>query len=197
MQADFCFRLDQSLSIVLMQVRSDRVGSLTETHNAARYRPIYLLRQSRNHLTRGCAGDSDEGADDVAKILVIDDEPEIVQALTMRLRNRGYEVISALDGKQGARLAASELPDLIILDINMPGLSGHDVARQLQSSMRTLMIPIIFLTAQNSMENYVEAFRQGAVKYITKPFEPRELEKTIQLTLECCSENPRNRKSAQ
>jgi len=127
----------------------------------------------------------------MARILVVDDEPELVQSLSKRLRSLGYEVLNAFNGREAIYVATNETPDLIILDINMPGLSGHEVATQLQSSIKTFTIPIIFLTASNTQVDYDEAFREGAVKYITKPFDPQELVKTVQITLECCALRPR------
>ncbi|MFH2056945.1 MAG: response regulator [bacterium] len=127
----------------------------------------------------------------MARILVVDDEPELVQSLSMRLRSLGYEVINAFNGREAVYAAINELPDLIILDINMPGFTGHEVATELQSSMKTFTIPIIFLTARNTQVDYDDAFREGAVKYITKPFDPQELMKTVQVTLECCGPRPR------
>lgn len=109
------------------------------------------------------------------KILVVDDEPEIVRSVGMRLRAAGYQVITAMDGVQATNVALREQPDLIILDIGMPAGDGHVVARRLRESIRTCAVPIIFLTARTAEEDFNQAWHMGAAKYITKPFDPSEL----------------------
>ena len=112
---------------------------------------------------------------DKGRILVVDDEPEIVECLTMRLESYGYEVITAADGSQATRLALDETPRLIILDIGMPSKSGHDVVRSLRESEKTCSIPVIYLTARTSAEDYKKAIEGGVDRYITKPFRQQEL----------------------
>jgi DNA-binding response OmpR family regulator len=110
-----------------------------------------------------------------AKILVVDDEQEIVRALTMRLRAAGYQVISANNGEAAVRLASKLSPDLVILDIGMPCGNGHAVARQLAENSETLDTPVIFLTARMSEEDRTRAFQAGAAAYLIKPFKPQDL----------------------
>jgi DNA-binding response OmpR family regulator len=83
---------------------------------------------------------------DKKKILIVDDERDIVKALMIRLKNSGYDVVSAFNGVEGVSMAYGEKPDLIILDIRMPAGSGLSVAEQLKRSTHTRAIPIIFLT---------------------------------------------------
>ncbi|MBD3298796.1 MAG: response regulator [candidate division Zixibacteria bacterium] len=109
------------------------------------------------------------------KILIVDDEPEIVRALGLLLRANGYETVSALDGVQATQLAMKEQPDLILLDICMPGGDGHVVAQRLRESSKSLAIPIIMLTARTSKDDYDKAHAEGVVKYITKPYKPETL----------------------
>jgi DNA-binding response OmpR family regulator len=109
------------------------------------------------------------------KILVVDDEPEIVRSVGMRLRAGGYEVVSAMDGLQATNVALREQPDLIILDIGMPAGDGHVVAKRLRQSIRTCSVPIIFLTARTAEEDFSRALDAGVAKYIVKPFDPSEL----------------------
>ncbi|EJM44691.1 response regulator containing a CheY-like receiver domain and an HD-GYP domain [Pseudomonas sp. GM33] len=107
-----------------------------------------------------------------ATVLVVDDTPDNLMLMTDLLKDR-YRVKAANSGETALRvLQNNPLPDLILLDIMMPGLSGHDVARLLQQDPRTRQIPIIFLTALASMENEIQGLELGAVDYITKPISP-------------------------
>lgn len=109
------------------------------------------------------------GSVDRATILVVDDSPDIL-ALMKTLLEDEYEVRLADDGRQGIDLARSDPPpDLILLDVMMPGMDGHEVCETLQKDSRTRDIPIIFLTAQNDAEDEAKGFSLGAVDYITKP----------------------------
>ena len=110
-----------------------------------------------------------------AKILVVDDEQDIVRALTMRLRAAGYTVISAKNGETAVRMASKLSPDLVIMDIGMPCGDGHAVVRQLAENAETLATPIIFLTAQTSENDRTRAYKAGAVGYLTKPFKSQSL----------------------
>ncbi len=109
------------------------------------------------------------------KILVVDDEPDIVKTVGMQLMASGYEIISALDGMQATNLAIKEQPDVILLDISMPAGDGHTVAKRLANYSKTCSIPIIFLTARRNPKDFREAFDEGVVRYITKPFNPDDL----------------------
>ncbi|MNB89879.1 two-component system response regulator [Pseudomonas sp. ACN5] len=107
-----------------------------------------------------------------ATVLVVDDTPDNLMLMADLLKDR-YRVKAANSGETALRvLQNNPLPDLILLDIMMPGLSGHDVARLLQQDPRTRQIPIIFLTALASMENEIQGLELGAVDYITKPISP-------------------------
>ncbi|MCP2020848.1 HD-GYP domain-containing protein [Pseudomonas laurylsulfatiphila] len=107
-----------------------------------------------------------------ATVLVVDDTPDNLMLMTDLLKDR-FRVKAANSGEAALRvLQSNPLPDLILLDIMMPGLSGHDVARHLQKDPRTRQIPIIFLTALASMENEIQGLELGAVDYITKPISP-------------------------
>ena len=113
------------------------------------------------------------------KILVVDDEPEIVRALTMRLRAAGYEVIAAHDALIGTKMAIHESPDLVILDIGMPCGSGHTVVERMMQNVKTMTTPFIFLTACTSEEDRQKAADARAAGYITKPFKTQELLDTV------------------
>ncbi|WP_433741060.1 HD-GYP domain-containing protein [Pseudomonas putida] len=108
-----------------------------------------------------------------ATVLVVDDSPDNLMLMTDLLKN-SYRVKAANSGEKALRvLQADPLPDLILLDIMMPGLSGYQVARQLQQDSRTHAIPIIFLTALASMDDEIQGLELGAVDYITKPINPQ------------------------
>ncbi len=105
------------------------------------------------------------------KILVVDDEPDIVRSLSIRLGSAGYEVSTAGDGLNATRKAIDEQPDLILLDIGMPAGNGHEVVERLSNIGETSHIPVIFLTACTSAEDYRKAREGGVCKFITKPFD--------------------------
>jgi len=106
------------------------------------------------------------------KILVVDDEPDIVRSLSLRLGSVGYDVSTAFDGLSATRKAIEEQPELIILDIGMPAGNGHVVVERLRNIGETCHIPVIFLTARTSAEDYRKAREGGVCKFITKPFDP-------------------------
>ena len=109
------------------------------------------------------------------KILVVDDEAEIVKTVSLRLKANDYEVVTAMDGVQATNVAFRENPDLIILDIGMPAGDGHAVAKRMSESVQMFDTPIIFLTARVNEKDYQMAFEEGVSKYITKPYRPEEL----------------------
>jgi len=107
-----------------------------------------------------------------AKILIVDDETKIVDILNYNLRKEGYETIYANDGETGLSLALSENPDLVLLDIMMPGLDGYEVCKRLR---KVSQVPVIMLTAKAEESDKVLSFELGADDYITKPFGIREM----------------------
>jgi PAS domain S-box-containing protein len=109
------------------------------------------------------------------KILVVDDSTANLQLLMKYLTEQGYTVYPASEGELALEFIQSTLPDLIMLDIRMPGMDGYEVCRQLQADDRTRPIPIIFLSALEDEQDKVKGFRLGGVDYITKPFQPDEL----------------------
>lgn len=112
------------------------------------------------------------------KILVVDDEPEFVNMLKMRLENADYDVTVAPDGREGLEIARSAKPDLIVLDVLMPHKDGYAFAKEAKQDSGLKGIPIIILTARPAME---EKFRAvGISDYIMKPFEAQELLERIE-----------------
>ena len=116
------------------------------------------------------------------KILVVDDELDVAKALKIRLKASGYNVVLAGDSVQGFMMANKEKPDLIILDIMIPGGGGFVVAERLKQSTATHRIPIIFLTGISGGED--KAYKIGASGYLMKPYEPEKLLETIHDALE-------------
>jgi DNA-binding response OmpR family regulator len=118
------------------------------------------------------------------KILIVDDERDIVKTLMIRLQGAGYEVVTAFDGAQGIFVAHKEKPDLILLDIRMPAGNGFSVAEKLKHSMNTSSIPVIFLTGSPEKNAEERAMTLGARFYIKKPYDPEELLDAIKRALE-------------
>jgi DNA-binding response OmpR family regulator len=114
------------------------------------------------------------------KILVVDDEKKIVEIIKAYLEREGYQVIPALDGKSALSLALSQKPDLIVLDLMLPEMSGWDVCRMLRKESE---VPIIMLTARDEVTDKIVGLEMGADDYITKPFDPKELVSRVRAVL--------------
>ena len=110
-----------------------------------------------------------------AEILIVDDIPENLNLLCQTLEAKGYNIIAATSGESALQIAARSKPDLILLDIMMPGLDGFETCRRLKANQSLTDIPVIFITAKNEMESLVEGFQVGGVDYITKPFQHEEV----------------------
>ncbi len=117
-------------------------------------------------------------------ILIIDDQPINLAVAVGNLEAYDFEVLTARDGAAGIRRARSTQPDLILLDIGMPGIDGFETCRRLKASSETAAIPVIFMTARTDAEAKVRGFEVGAVDYVTKPFETAELTARVQTHLE-------------
>lgn len=117
------------------------------------------------------------------KILIVDDEKDIVKMLDYNLKKEGYRTISAHDGEYALDLAARQKPDLIILDLMLPGVDGLEACRILKKDKETQHIPIIMLTAKTQVSDKIVGLELGADDYITKPFSPRELLARIKAVL--------------
>jgi two-component system cell cycle response regulator len=117
------------------------------------------------------------------KVLIIDDSSSIHALLKVRLRDEPVEMVSAADGPAGVEAAKRIVPDLILLDVDMPGTDGFTVCRQLKSDPITAGIPVVFLTAASSTEEKIKGLDLGAVDYITKPFDVAELRARVRAGL--------------
>lgn len=108
-------------------------------------------------------------------ILIVDDLPDNLRLLFTLLMPQGYEVGKALNGQMALKSAASNPPDLILLDINMPNMDGYEVCQRLKADLKTKDIPIIFISALDDVWDKVKAFKVGGIDYITKPFQAEEV----------------------
>lgn len=108
-------------------------------------------------------------------ILVVEDETDIADLIKYNLERSGYQVLTAYDGLTGQELALSEKPDLVILDLMLPGKDGYSVFKELRRDSRTSSVPLIILTARAQTEDRIKGLESGADDYLTKPFSPKEL----------------------
>ena len=118
-----------------------------------------------------------------ATILVVEDEPAIQELIALNLEQSGYNSLKATDAEQAIDLVRDELPDLVLLDWMLPGMSGIEFARRLRADRRTQGVPIIMLTARADESDKLTGLDTGADDYITKPFSPRELNARIKAVL--------------
>lgn len=109
------------------------------------------------------------------RLLIVDDEPNLLRAVAVVLREEGFEVSTARSGRDALISVAKNMPDLIVSDIRMPKMDGYALARRLRSAPNSALVPIVFLTAKDEMDDRIEGFRSGVDAYLTKPFEPNEL----------------------
>jgi CheY-like chemotaxis protein len=114
-----------------------------------------------------------------ARILVVDDDPEIVAMLSTRLTKRGYTVTTASDGHQAIELTKKDLPDVVLLDVMMPGKSGWEVARAIKQDPTTHGVKIVMVSAIGAKTNEITAPIYGADAHVDKPFEFEHLERVI------------------
>jgi two-component system phosphate regulon response regulator PhoB len=118
-----------------------------------------------------------------ATILVVEDEPAIQELISYNLKQAGHQAMKADNAEQALNLVQNALPDLILLDWMLPGISGVEFARRLRADKRTRAIPIIMLTARSEEQDKLTGLETGADDYITKPFSPRELNARVKAVL--------------
>ncbi len=116
-------------------------------------------------------------------VLVIDDEKDLIELVRYNLEKEGFLVISALDGEAGLAMVVQQMPDVILVDLMLPGIDGLDVCARLRGSERTAGIPVIMLTAKATESDRVVGLEMGADDYVTKPFSPRELAARVKAVL--------------
>lgn len=117
------------------------------------------------------------------RILVVDDEEDILELVRFNLAREGYPIICTTSGEESLKIAQKEHPDLIVLDLMLPGIDGLDVAKALKNDIKTRDIPIIMLTAKGEEADIVTGLELGADDYVTKPFSPRVLVARVRAVL--------------
>ena len=122
-------------------------------------------------------------------ILIVEDEKDIVKMLDYNLKKEGYKILVAHDGEDALDMANTKLPDLILLDLMLPGVDGLEVCKELKSERKTASIPVIMLTAKSQESDKIVGLELGADDYVTKPFSPRELIARIKAVLRRGKEN--------
>ncbi|MCF8112904.1 MAG: response regulator transcription factor [Desulfotignum sp.] len=116
-------------------------------------------------------------------ILIVDDEEDIVELIRYNLKSEGYTILTAGTGEQAIKIARQSRPDLIVLDLMLPGIDGLEVTRHLKNNDPTAQIPIVMVTAKGEESDVVTGLELGANDYISKPFSPRELQARIRAIL--------------
>lgn len=124
------------------------------------------------------------------RILIIEDEPDLVRALAYNLQQVGFEVASSGQGIEGLRLAQARPPDLVLLDLMLPDISGTEICRRLKGDPRTAAVPVVMVTAKGEEVDRVVGFEVGADDYVVKPFSVRELVLRVRAILRRGSEAP-------
>ena len=119
----------------------------------------------------------------MSKILIVDDSPTEIHVLSTILESNGYEVVTAESGESGVTVAKAELPDLVLMDVVMPGLNGFQATRQLKKDPATSHIPVVIVTTKDQETDKIWGMRQGAKDYLTKPVDEGNLINTIQAIL--------------
>ncbi len=125
------------------------------------------------------------------KVLVVDDEAPLRLLCRANLEAEGFEVVEAADGRAGLEAARAERPDLILLDVMMPGVDGWTVAEELLADDRTDAIPIVFLTARADVRDQARGIDLGGVDYVTKPFNPLELATVVENVVDAVARGER------
>ena len=113
------------------------------------------------------------------RVLIVEDEPDIMELVLVTLSDEGYQLLEARDGEIGFKLAVEERPDLILLDIMLPKMDGYEVCRRLKADPHTATMPVLMLTAFGQKREIEEGFKVKADDYIVKPFEPLKLRERV------------------
>jgi two-component system, OmpR family, alkaline phosphatase synthesis response regulator PhoP len=117
------------------------------------------------------------------KILIVDDEPDILKIVIFRLKSKGYQTTSAISGEEALSLLAEDKPDLIILDLRLPGINGDEVCRKIKTNQEFCDIPVILLTASTGQDLEKLTEEIGAIDFIRKPFDSQEFIDKIEAIL--------------
>jgi len=119
----------------------------------------------------------------MAKILIAEDEHDILDLITYTLNFAGYEVVAASNGEEAVQLARQEMPDLILLDVRMPRKTGYEACKAIKADEKTKGIPVMFISAKGQEGEIQAGMQAGAVEYLLKPFSPDQLTARVQAVL--------------
>lgn len=120
----------------------------------------------------------------MAKILIAEDEPDIRDLIKFTLRFAGHEVVAVGDGAEALEAALKEIPDLILMDIRMPKMTGYEACEEIKKNPTIKHIPVVFLSAKGQEAEIKTGFSVGAIEYLLKPFAPDELSRRVQELLD-------------
>lgn len=130
------------------------------------------------------------------RVLVIEDEEDILELVRYNLTKNGYDVFGVASGEEGLNLVRQELPDLVVLDLMLPGMDGLEVCRLMKSESSTRQIPIIMMSAKGEESDIVTGLEMGADDYVTKPFSPKILMARVKVALRRKADEPVDEQSA-
>lgn len=128
------------------------------------------------------------------RVLVVDDDPQVLRLMRVNLELEGYDVVSAPDGEEALEAVLNERPDVVVCDVMMPGMDGLTVLRNLRSNPRTSKIPFVVVSAKAQRTDVKAALDMGADRYITKPFDPQELLDAVEHLVGGANSTSRGRK---
>ena len=117
------------------------------------------------------------------KILIAEDEPDIRELVAFTLRFAGYEVVTASNGEEAVQVAVAEMPDLALMDVRMPRMTGYDACRAMKASPDLKDIPVVFLSAKGQESEIAAGMQAGAEEYLLKPFAPDQLAERVRMIL--------------
>ncbi|MEX2393385.1 MAG: response regulator [Actinomycetota bacterium] len=119
----------------------------------------------------------------MTRVLVVDDDPQVLKLLRVNFELEGYDVIEAASGQEAIRAARTKRPDVIVCDVMMPGMDGFEVLEQLRADPKTADLPVVLCSAKAQRSDVVHGERSGADAYVTKPFDPQDLLDTVERVL--------------
>lgn len=131
----------------------------------------------------------------MARVLVVDDEPDVLLLCRVNLEHAGHEVAEAADGALAIELARREVPDAIVLDLMLPQVGGYEVLAALREDEATRDIPVCVLTAKAQLEDKIRCWQEGASDFVTKPFSPEALTQTLEALIAMTPEQRRERRA--
>jgi len=116
-------------------------------------------------------------------VLIVDDEPNIVHLVRLSLNQEKYNIYEAFSSREAMTIVKTQLPDIVVLDLMMPGVNGYEFCQALRDNPRTRNVPVLILSAKSQMDDKLHAIDVGADDYVTKPFDPMELVRRIKLNM--------------